>query len=80
MSIKQPIILILLMAFISLGMTKKIDTSDIKSDSSVYVCGASMIYHRSKSHSALGRCKSGIKKMTDTKAIDLGKRVCRCSR
>ncbi|RZS90619.1 hypothetical protein [Aquimarina brevivitae] len=78
MSIKQSTILILLMAFISLGMTKEIDISDTKIESSVYVCGASKIYHRSKSHVALGRCKSGIKKMTETKAKDLGKRVCRC--
>lgn len=42
-------------------------SSEIKTNVSakVYVCGKSEIYHPTKSHSALGRCKSGITEMTE---------------
>ncbi len=44
----------------------------------VYVCGKSKIYHDSRTHGALDRCKSGITKMTESKAKSLGKRKCKC--
>ncbi len=44
----------------------------------VYVCGQSKIYHSSKTHMALKRCKSGITKITLSKAKSLGKRSCKC--
>ena len=50
--------------------TKLLDT--------VYVCGQSGIYHPSKYHSALGRCKHKIYTMTEAEAIRIGKRHCRC--
>lgn len=46
--------------------------------STVYVCGKSNIYHNSKSHTALGRCKSGIKSMSVSEAKRMGKRICKC--
>ena len=46
--------------------------------STVYVCGKSTIYHDASFHAALKRCKSGISTMTETKAINLGKRECKC--
>jgi hypothetical protein len=47
-------------------------------EATVCVCGKSKIYHKVKTHSALGRCKSGITKFTETEAINTGKRVCKC--
>ncbi|SFS30617.1 hypothetical protein [Lutibacter maritimus] len=47
-------------------------------DNTVYVCGKSEIYHNSKKHSALGRCKSGIKEMKESEAKKAGKRICKC--
>ncbi len=44
----------------------------------VYVCGKSKVYHKIRTHSALGRCKSGITKFTETEAINSGKRICKC--
>lgn len=44
----------------------------------VYVCGKSKIYHKVKTHSALGRCTSGIKELTEQEAVSYGKRVCKC--
>jgi|JQIA01.1.fsa_nt_gb hypothetical protein len=79
MKIKKGTIVLLFMAYVSFGMTEKLmeTKTEIKS-TTVYVCGKSKIYHKSKYHSALGRCKSGIKKMTESKAKNLKKRVCKC--
>ena len=44
----------------------------------VYVCGKSKVYHKIRTHSALGRCKSGITKFTETEAINSGKRIGKC--
>lgn len=44
----------------------------------VYVCGKSKVYHKVKTHSALGRCKSGITEFTEAEAINAGKRICKC--
>lgn len=49
-----------------------------EADTYVYVCGKSKIYHNSKYHSALGRCKSGVTKMTVSKAKSLEKKACKC--
>jgi hypothetical protein len=48
------------------------------SNYTVYVCGKSTIYHDASFHAALKRCKSGISKMVESKAINLGKRECNC--
>lgn len=65
-------------SFVSFGMTDKLITDKISTQVTVYVCGESKIYHKSKSHSALDRCKTGITKMTESKAKGLGKRICKC--
>ncbi|MBA4240914.1 MAG: hypothetical protein C0448_09305 [Sphingobacteriaceae bacterium] len=44
----------------------------------VYVCGESKIYHPTKDHSALGRCKHSIFEMTEKEAIKQGKKECKC--
>ena len=44
----------------------------------VWVCGKSKIYHTSKTHSSLERCKSEVKEISLTKAIELGLRECKC--
>ena len=43
----------------------------------VWVCGKSKIYHVSKDHGALKRCKSGIREITLTEALKLGLRMCK---
>ncbi len=55
-------------------------SSEIKTNASttVYVCGKSEVYHPTKSHSALDRCKSGITEMTEKEALNAGKRKCKC--
>ena len=56
-------------------------SSEIKTNATsttVYVCGKSDIYHPTKSHSALDRCKSGITEMTEKEALNDGKRKCKC--
>lgn len=55
-------------------------SSEIKTNTSttVYVCGKSEVYHSTKSHSALDRCKSGITEMTEKEALNAGKRKCKC--
>lgn len=58
--------------FLSLGY------SNIPVDRTVYVCGKSDIYHPTTSHSALGRCKSGITKWSESDAKEAGKRICKC--
>ena len=68
---------ITLAAFVSFGFSSY-NSSELNDTKVVYVCGKSKIYHRIKSHSALGRCKSGITKMSEAKAKDAGKRVCKC--
>lgn len=54
--------------------------SEIKKNTSttVYVCGKSEVYHPTKSHSALDRCKSGITEMSEKEALNVGKRKCKC--
>ena len=54
--------------------------SEIKTNTTtnVYVCGKSEVYHPTKSHSALDRCKSGITEMTEKEALNAGKRKCKC--
>jgi hypothetical protein len=59
------------------GFTKY-NTIKTITKTTVYVCGKSKIYHKVKTHSALGRCKSGITEFTETEAINSGKRVCKC--
>ncbi len=43
----------------------------------VWVCGKSKIYHTSNTHSALKRCKTGIKELTLAEALSLGLRKCK---
>lgn len=50
----------------------------INTATTVYVCGKSEVYHPTKSHSALDRCKSGISEMTEKEALNAGKRKCKC--
>ncbi|WP_159038423.1 hypothetical protein [Brumimicrobium mesophilum] len=76
--IRKTTISLLFISFFSLGMTENPISSKPDSATTVYVCGESKIYHKIKSHAALGRCKSGITKMTEAKAEELGKRVCKC--
>jgi hypothetical protein len=78
MEIKKLTIFLLFISLMSFGNTESLKFYENSTENTVYVCGKSKIYHRSKSHSALGRCKSGIKKMTESKAKNLGKRVCKC--
>lgn len=71
--------LIGILLLFSTSLVDKLDIDIEKFDlSTVYVCGKSSIYHTSKSHTALGRCKSGIISMSDSKARQMGKRQCRC--
>ncbi|MBD3725352.1 MAG: hypothetical protein IE891_11425 [Flavobacteriaceae bacterium] len=53
-------------------------SSEIKTSETVYVCGKSDVYHPTRSHSALDRCKSGITEMSEKEAINAGKRKCKC--
>jgi hypothetical protein len=79
MKIKNASLLFLFVSIFSFGMTEstaKIDTTT--SDTTVYVCGKSKIYHNSRSHGALDKCKSGIFEITAAKAKGLGKRACKC--
>lgn len=78
MRVKKFTIFLCLIGLMSFGTTKNLKVDISNSETTVYVCGKSKIYHKSKSHSALNRCKSGIKKITESKAKDLGKRVCKC--
>lgn len=73
MKIKNLFLFGILITLLSFTNTIRIDL-----DSNVYVCGKSTIYHLTNSHAALKRCTSGITKMKESEALDLGKRVCRC--
>lgn len=64
--------------FTLVGFTTQNTPENNIETTTVYVCGKSKIYHKNKTHSALGRCKSGITKFTETEAINAGKRVCKC--
>ena len=66
------------MFFLFSGMTKSnYYKNDIKY---VYVCGKSKIYHKSNTHSSFKRCKSNVRKITESQAKKEGKRVCKCKK
>lgn len=72
----------LILTFSVFALLSFSSSSEIKTNASttVYVCGKSEVYHPTKSHSALDRCKSGIKEMTEKEAINAGKRACKCKK
>ena len=74
---KKAILIVSLICFTLTGFTNKYSITTA-TESTVYVCGKSKIYHKVKTHSALGRCKSGITEFTENEAINAGKRVCKC--
>ncbi|MGB0896028.1 MAG: hypothetical protein ACPGU9_05100 [Flavobacteriaceae bacterium] len=72
------VLLIACLSYVFLtGFTQQLHHISFK-DTIVYVCGKSKIYHKVKTHSALSRCKSGITEVTETEAINAGKRICKC--
>ncbi len=74
---KNNYLILLFTTFMFLSFIEKEEIIS-KKETTVFVCGKSKIYHKSKSHSALKRCKSGISEMTETKAKKYGKRACKC--
>lgn len=78
LKIKKITVFLLFISLMSFGSTENLIVDENSSETTVYVCGKSKIYHKTTSHSALGRCKSGITKITESKAKRLGKRVCKC--
>jgi hypothetical protein len=46
----------------------------------VYVCGDSKIYHPTKVHNSFNNCNQSVIEMSESAALNAGKRICKCKR